>query len=281
MAEPLVAAEAAIYSSAPWWVAAVFFAVLVGAAELGYRLRPMVRRRKEDADDAERDIMVAALGLLALMLAFTFAMAHERYDQRRQLVAAEAGAVEAVWLQSELVRQPERTEIAATLRQYVDARISYFGSDGSAASIAAYDERSRALLHNVWRLTRRAILSGTESERIDDLATPVSDMARALTERRAARNARVPFVVLAALGLSSAVAATLLGYVLSGRNARHRTTSMMLFALVTLAIYLTLDFDDPINGLVKLDPQPFLDLRADMERSPLPQDRPGELAFSR
>lgn len=276
MPEWLRAAEAFTYAAPPWWAAIVFFAVLVGAGELGYGVRRILRRDAVAPDDAERDILTAAIGLLALMLAFTFAMAHERYDLRRGLVATEAGTIQGVWLQSQLVRNPERAELAKAIRSYVGVRLEGF-EPGAHARTAAHDERSRAVLHDIWRLTRRAILTGTESERVDDFAFPVTDMVRVEEERRAARNARVPFAVLVALGLYSTIAAGLLGFVMSGRGARHRAASTVLFALVGLAIYLTLDFDNPNNGFIMLNPQPLLDLRAEMDRRPLPADIPDPL----
>ena len=131
------------------------------------------------------------------------------------------------------------------------------------------------------RAARRAILRGSESERIDELAFPVTDMVRVQEQRRAARNARVPFAVLVALGVYSTIAAGLLGFVMSGRGARHRTASAVLFALVSVAIYLTLDFDNPGTGFIKLSPQPLLDLRAEMDRLPVPEEDFGTQASPR
>ena len=90
--------ETALYNAPPWWIAAVFLLVLFAAAEAGHRLRQRTVRGKEPPDDGERDMLTASLGLLALMLAFTFAMAHERYDQRRHHVAHEAAARAAAGL---------------------------------------------------------------------------------------------------------------------------------------------------------------------------------------
>lgn len=280
MADFIQRAEAALYNAPPWWLAAAFLLVLVGAAEFGHALR----RRKHGgavADDGERDMLTAALGLLALMLAFTFAMAHERYDERRRLVADEAAAIEAAWLQSDLASEPAQSQIREALRSYVDVRLAFFFGEGTPTRVEDYDNRSHAALDRVWRIARGIILAGPERIYLDALARPIEDMARLQEHRRAARTARVPLAVLVALVAYSAIAAGLLGYVMSARRTAYRAASSGLFVLVALAIYLTLDFDNPWSGLIMLSPQPLADVRAEMDRLPLPSPDPGALPLPR
>jgi hypothetical protein len=64
----------------------------MGAAELGARIG--WRRRRDAAERAEISTLTgAALGLLALLLGFSFSLALSRYDVRRTLVLEEANAI--------------------------------------------------------------------------------------------------------------------------------------------------------------------------------------------
>jgi hypothetical protein len=83
----------------PWVVFTIPGLLLIGCAEIGFRLG----LRLFSAGDAARTgqvggIQGALLGLLGLLLGFTFAMAVGRYEARRDLVVKEANAIGTTFL---------------------------------------------------------------------------------------------------------------------------------------------------------------------------------------
>jgi hypothetical protein len=80
-----------LYRQHPICLVAVLMVVMTLTAEIGFRLG---RRWHPRTDDARRShlasVMGSLLGLLALLLSFTFAMSANRYDTRRQMVMSEA-----------------------------------------------------------------------------------------------------------------------------------------------------------------------------------------------
>src|SRR5215475_10813735 len=85
----------------PALVLVVVGALLALAAEFGHRVGAHVHR---DHDEPRRAVVVGTispiLGLGALVLAFTYAMAAERYDVRRDLIVEEANAIGTAWLRA-------------------------------------------------------------------------------------------------------------------------------------------------------------------------------------
>jgi hypothetical protein len=68
-------------------IAAVILVLLIGATEIGYRAGARLSARlDDDAKSQVGAISAGILGLLALLLGFTFAMAVSRLDSRKQLV---------------------------------------------------------------------------------------------------------------------------------------------------------------------------------------------------
>src|SRR5262249_53666811 len=61
----------------------------------------------------------AILGLLALMIGFTFAMALSRFEARRAAVLEEANAIGTTALRTRLLPAPHSTESLKLLREYV------------------------------------------------------------------------------------------------------------------------------------------------------------------
>jgi hypothetical protein len=56
---------------------------------------------------------------LALMIAFTFAMALSRFEGRRDAVLQEANAIGTTALRARLLPEPHNTETLKLLREYV------------------------------------------------------------------------------------------------------------------------------------------------------------------
>src|SRR6185369_12534948 len=70
-------------------------------------------------------IQGAVLGLLGLLLAFTFSMAAERYNARRALVLNEANSVGTTYLRASLLPDAHQAPVRDLLQRYVDVRLKY------------------------------------------------------------------------------------------------------------------------------------------------------------
>jgi len=84
------------------WRVIFFVAVFLSFfAEFGYRLG---LRLHKSGDEARKNqigsLQGAVLGLLGLLLGFTFAMAVQRYDTRRDLVVQEANSIGTTFLRA-------------------------------------------------------------------------------------------------------------------------------------------------------------------------------------
>ena len=243
-----------------WVLGLAFFVAMVAVCEAGFywHRRSIAAEGESHEEGQEAHVLGAALGLLALMIAFTFSMAQGRYDERRALVAEEASALETTYLMSRMLDEPGRSEIAVLLRRYVQVRLDYFGSGGDAAQLDAYDEASEAMHDELWEATLRAIHPLRAATAAGLVAEPMARVIEIQEERRSARHARVPGEVLGALIVYSLITAYTLGYVMGGIRSRHRIVSTILFALITVSILVTLDLDNPTSGAIRLSPEPLL-----------------------
>ena len=75
-------------------------------------------------DGQEGYVVSAVLGLLALMLGFTLAMAVDRYETRRALVLEEANAIGTTYLRAQLFGEPHRARLSKLLVEYNDNRLA-------------------------------------------------------------------------------------------------------------------------------------------------------------
>jgi hypothetical protein len=94
--------------------------VLLSATEFGRWLGTRV------SDQGAEEVLTlrgAVLGLLALMIAFTFAMALSRFEGRRDAVLNEANTIGTTALRARLFPEPHSTETLKLLREYVQVRL--------------------------------------------------------------------------------------------------------------------------------------------------------------
>ncbi len=86
---------------------------------------PVVERQASatEAITQANAVLASMLGLLALLLAFTFSAALQRYEDRSQTVVAEANAIGTTYLRARLLPAGMQEEVQALLRQYLDVRI--------------------------------------------------------------------------------------------------------------------------------------------------------------
>src|SRR5689334_19714245 len=93
-----------------WLIATALLWVLM---EAGYRAGKWRHAQHSDERDQPVGAMVASiLGLVALVLGFTFSLAASRFDARRMAVLEEANAIGTCHLRSRLLPEPEGTEVS-------------------------------------------------------------------------------------------------------------------------------------------------------------------------
>jgi len=245
-----------VHDAPAWLVGVILLTGMMVAREGGAwahrRLKP-AGPAAAGRGTAEGHILTGVLGLLALLIAFTFSLALERYDDRRQLVVAEANALTASYLRTKLLDEP--APLQALLREYARERLLYGERWGPAETQVL--KRADDLQLQIWdEAVRQARpLSATMVSSL--LLDPLNQAFDLAAARKAALEARLPLSVLLALALYTIVSAGVLGYALAGAGGRHRLASLVLFALLALAIGLVFDLDQPRSGLLKVPQTPM------------------------
>ena len=194
----------------------VSLAVILAASEAGRQLGIRVKTR--GSDDIST-LEAAILGLLALMISFTFAMALSRFESRRDTVLEEANAIGTTALRARLLPAPYGAETLKLLREYVQLRVDVAEGMRSALETEVVIARSNALQEALWQQAKAA--AAKESGMvptglfIQSLNEMIDDQEKRLT---AIRN-RVPNIVLLALYGIASVASAFAGYA-GGLEAR-------------------------------------------------------------
>jgi hypothetical protein len=107
-----------------WHLLAIFIVGLVGAIIFSEVGRLLVKRRRVGKGTDLDSLETAVLGMLALMIGFTFAMALSRFDARREALMNEANAIGTTALRARLLPLPASEEALRLLHEYGEIRLS-------------------------------------------------------------------------------------------------------------------------------------------------------------
>ena len=253
-----------------WVITLVLLASLVAAREFGGWLHRRIEGNKDDgAEDGidKQFVITGTLGLLALLIAFTFSLSLHRYEERRMTVVAEANAIGTAEMRVRLLNPPDNARMAALLQNYARARLEYGLADSAEKrALAAKSAMLRSEL-------QAAALASLAPEARTPLGITVTPSINAVldigAEREALNTARVPGAILLCLFAFNILSAAMLGYALTGTRARQRPATIALFLLLTMALMLILDLDAPQRGMIKVDQSPMKQLVDGF--APLPQ----------
>ena len=113
-----------------------FFIVLIPTI-IGHRFGILRRKDQDELQHAPVGTIVgSAFALLAFMLAFTFQIATNRYDARKELLLEEVTNIRTTYLRAGLLKEPMRSDAKKLLLEYIDIRAE-LARDTSTLTISA------------------------------------------------------------------------------------------------------------------------------------------------
>ena len=239
----------------------VGLAAVFAVSELGWQ----IGTRNEGQGGANVSTLESAmLGLLALIIGFTFAMALSRFEARREAVLNEANAIGTTALRARLLPDPHRAETLKLLREYIQLRLNVIQSGQSLAELRAAVDRSNDIQEALWLQVRALIVKDSGMVPTGLFIQALNEMIDDQAKRLAALRNRVPNVVLFGLFGIAALVGGFAGYA-SGRDTkRTRLPVCIMGFLVTTVILLILDLDRPSSGFITNNQQSMVDTAASM-----------------
>lgn len=249
-----------LYDVGQGWIYALSIVALIGAAELGRWVGRRVRARGAAVHPVLGTIESASLGLLALMIGFTFSMALSRYDSRKAAVLDEANAIGTALLRTQMLPEPEAHASADLLARYARVRLALGKSAQGSAAWSDAVARSLDLQNGLWREAVAAATGDTRSTPIGLYVQALNDMIDLHEKRLTSLRNHVPETVVLLLYLIALTATGFTGYAAGLAGDGERGSKLVMAVLIATVLILVIDLDRPNLGLVTVSQQPMLDL---------------------
>jgi hypothetical protein len=244
------------------------FALLLGMLVLLELGRRRGLARHGDSIAGTGAIEAAIIGLLGLLIGFTFSGAASRFDDRRHLIANEANAIGTAYLRIDLLPPDAQPPVRERFGRYLDARLETHRQGGNLEAALAAWRRAAELQREIWSL---AVAASRRPEAPQPAATmlvvpALNEMFDIATTRKAAVLVHPPSVIVWMLFGLSLVSAFLAGYAFSVSKKRPLAHMLVLALAVSGTFYVIRDLEYPRLGLIRVDAsdQPLIDLRRNL-----------------
>ena len=228
--------------------------------EIGYLIGKFRARKSErKAGEAISPVTASILGLFAFLIAFTFNLAAQKLDTRKQNVLLEANAIGTAHLRADLLEDPYRSRIKELLRDYTDVRLKIAPAAGDEE--AEYLARSVEIHDHLWDEAINASKETNDAatklviESLNEVFDMHSNRVAASIYNRIVGNVWFMLFLVGALGI-------MMTGIQGGLSGPRRYIAIIpLILAFTVVFALIEDMDNPKRGLFKVGQQPMIDVK--------------------
>ncbi len=160
----------------------------------------------------------AVFTLMGLLVAFTFASANQRFDQRRAMITEEANAISTAYLRLDMLQPNDRLLLKKDFLTYVAARLAIYQAVPDFNAVAIELNKSKEIQKKLWQDAINAS-KNTNIQVAPMLILPsINNMFDVANTRSAYTYFHPHYLIFALLILVALLSAFLTGYGMAGKG---------------------------------------------------------------
>ena len=235
-------------------IAVLLFLLILLANEGGLRLgQYFANKSDDDVKSQTTAIQGGIIGLLALILGFSFSMSLGRFDDRAAAEVAEANAIGTALLRTELLPAPFDTQATTLLHEYIDLRLRISDTDLTQVDLRrALNQKTGALQQRIWNVGLAAADDVPNPVITGYFITAINDMIDAQGFRNDQLVRHVPPVIFYLMFIIFISASALTGYAGGLGRRSQRIPGLVLSFLICLVVFIIIDLDRPRRGIIQV-----------------------------
>jgi hypothetical protein len=234
------------------WILLLLMAVML---EIGWWIGKRCHLKLNQTRPASIETIVGSIfGLLALLVAFTFSGASDRFDSHRQLIQIEVSAIGTAYNTVDLLKAEDQIVLRKAFVNYLDHRINLYEQPMVINELNARFDRQAELGNVIWLEAIRAVNNMNAFDReVAKLMLPkVLDMLDAYDNQRLSMLFHPPKVIWISFFSLAIIGALVAGYNMGIDLQRDWILTMVFFFLMAGAIYIILNLEYPRVGSISL-----------------------------
>ena len=237
--------------------------------EIGRRIRLSQSARDPDVTKSGFGaIEGGVLGLLGLLLAFTFSGAGTRFDERRQLIVEETNAIGTAYLRLDMLSTAAQPNLRESFRRYLDARLNVYRKLPDIEGAKQELSIANSLQQEIWREAIASLRTSAAPLEVAVVLLPaLNAMIDITTTRTMAVYVHPPVIIFVMLFALAWVSSLLAGYDMASGKLRSWFHMLCFATAVAVTVFVILDLEYPRTGLIRVNAfdQALVELRESMK----------------
>jgi hypothetical protein len=210
------------------------------------------QRTVEDEGGKDFDVIISAiLTLLALIIGFSFSMAVNRYDQRKNYEEVEANAIGTEYVRADLLPAANATRVRGLLKNYLEQRVLFYVTSDER-ELLRINTYTGQLQTDLWS----AVKGPAAAKPTPVLALALSGMNDVLNSQgytQAAWSYRIPGEAWILMVVIAIFCNLMIGYG-SRRTGARGILFLVIPLVVSISFFLIADIDSPRHGITRIRP---------------------------
>ena len=233
------------------FIAAIFFAIIFIANWLGYKKHKRTARLYPDKEISLGTSEASLLGLMGLLLAFSFSMASAKFESRRQTIIDEANLLNTAILRCDLYPDSIKNSLLPLYKNYLESRINYYNAGDNPAKIKDALDDADKQFKSIWNKVVH-LMKGDNYFKAEQMVQLLISLKNIVKTREAGRVATVPVLIIVVLLTSVVIAAFLAGFGTKPGN-RSKLLSIAFVLMTTIVLYVVMELNRPRHGLININ----------------------------
>ncbi len=233
----------------PIFLTIITFILIVIFCFLGFKRR---QSRLKKFTEEQIDISFfsgSVLGLLALIISFTFNIAFSRYDARRQIIVQEANEIGTAILRTDLYPDSIASQMKDEFKKYIDARIAYYEAGADMKRVNETLSETTKHSDSIWKIMTLQTRDPTSLIRSNQMIPAMNAVIDIVTTREKLRTAYIPDSMLAVLMALIIICSFMIGFNIKTKRTVPVISFMFAF-IISITIFLILDLVHSTFGLI-------------------------------
>lgn len=201
-------------------------------------------------DRASKTIESAVFALVAFFIAFSFNSAQTRLETRTRLHIEEANALSTAYARVDLCDASTRPKLKELFSEYTRLRIEGTRLLPDMAATKLIWKQAEQVGNQVWKESVQSTTAGGSERML--VVQAVNEMLDSATRRSRNAEVHLPWLILGALVVMSALAALLTGRSLDTSSRLADLHQWVLACTLALSLTILIDLDHPRFGLIQM-----------------------------
>jgi FtsH-binding integral membrane protein len=235
----------------PYLLLPFVFFLIVLFSFLGYRYKKYRLKKHPEEELQTVRIQGAALGILSLLMGFTFSVAMTKFETQRRVISQEAAYITTAILRCDMYPDSLRKLLRADFKDYVEARIAYYDTD--LAKSEQERKKGEVISKRIWEKVIFQMKNSENVIRAGQMIPAVNNVMDVVINRDGEKVSKVPFLVLWVLLIFMLIDAFVIGRDLVDKQNRRKIVTFTYALVMSLTLNLIIELHQTRTGLINLD----------------------------